>query len=129
MILARTFLLTLIFAMSGFNACPQTLQTLVSFANTNGAIPTGLTLGNDGNFYGLTDSGGNTNLNNGYGYGTVFSLTTNGLLTTLMELVRLRHRRWVKTATSMARHTKAVTSISTSVMVMGRFSKQQPTGH
>jgi uncharacterized repeat protein (TIGR03803 family) len=85
MILARTFLLTLIFAMGGSIACPQTLQTLVSFANTNGAIPTGLTPGNDGNFYGLTDSGGNTNLNNGYGYGTVFSLTTNGLLTTLVR--------------------------------------------
>jgi uncharacterized repeat protein (TIGR03803 family) len=84
MILARTFLLTLIFAMGGFNAFPQTLQTLVSFANTNGAIPTGLTLGNDGNFYGLTDSGGNTNLNNGYGYGTVFKLTPNGSLTTLV---------------------------------------------
>jgi uncharacterized repeat protein (TIGR03803 family) len=83
--LARIFLLTLIFAMSGFIASAQTFQTLVSFANTNGAIPTGLTLGNDGNFYGLTDSGGNTNLNNGYGYGTVFRLTTNGLLTTLVR--------------------------------------------
>jgi uncharacterized repeat protein (TIGR03803 family) len=82
--LSRTFLLALIFAMSGFNAFPQTFQTLFTFANTNGAIPTGLTLGNDGNFYGLTDSGGDTNLNSGYGYGTVFKLNTNGQLATLV---------------------------------------------
>ena len=72
------------FAMSGFIASAQTFQTLVSFANTNGAIPTGLSPGDDGNFYGLADSGGNTNLNFGYGYGTVFKLTTNGSLTTLV---------------------------------------------
>ena len=82
--LTRILLLTLIFAMSGFTACSQTFQTLFSFANTNGAIPTGLTLGKDGNFYGLADSGGNTNLNFGYGYGTVFRLTPNGQLTTLV---------------------------------------------
>src|SRR5277367_4334781 len=82
--LTRTFLLALIFTMSGFTAFPQTFQTLVSFANTNGATPTGLTPGNDGNFCGLTDSGGHTNLNSGYGYGTVFKLTTNGSLTTLV---------------------------------------------
>ena len=84
--LNRIFLLMLIFAMSGFTVFPQTFQMLFSFANTNGAIPTGLTPGDDGNFYGLTDSGGNTNLNSGYGYGTVFKLTTNGSLTTLVYL-------------------------------------------
>ena len=82
--LARIFLLTLFFTLCGFIASAQTLQTLVSFANTNGAIPTGLTLGSDGNFYGLADSGGNTNLNFGYGYGTVFKVTTSGSLTTLV---------------------------------------------
>ena len=82
--LSRTFLLTLIFALSGFISSAQTFQTVFSFANTNGAIPTGLTLGNDGNFYGLADSGGNTNLNFGFGYGTVFRLSTNGQLTTLV---------------------------------------------
>ena len=57
----------------------QTLQTLFSFSNTNGANPAAaLTLGNDGNFYGTTYSGG------GYGYGTVFKVTIDGTLTTLV---------------------------------------------
>ena len=62
----------------------QTLQTLCSFNHTNGSEPkAALTLGNDGNFYGTTWEGGNINLNNGNGYGTVFMVTTNGTLTTL----------------------------------------------
>lgn len=36
-----------------------------------------MTLGNDGNFYGMTASGGD------YNSGTVFQMTTNGILTTL----------------------------------------------
>jgi uncharacterized repeat protein (TIGR03803 family) len=64
-----------------------TLTTLVSFSgtSTNGAGPEGaLALGNDGNFYGTTSSGGNTSLNQGAGWGTVFKVTTNGTLTTLV---------------------------------------------
>jgi len=58
------------------------LTTLVSFANTNGAAPcAALTLGNDGNFYGTTEEGGNIS----YGYGTVFKVTTNGELTSLVS--------------------------------------------
>jgi uncharacterized repeat protein (TIGR03803 family) len=61
-----------------------TLTTLVSFNFTNGAFPlAALTLGNDGNFYGTTEDGGNTKLNDGYGYGTIFQVTANGKLTTL----------------------------------------------
>ncbi|MGB8369448.1 MAG: choice-of-anchor tandem repeat GloVer-containing protein [Verrucomicrobiia bacterium] len=57
----------------------QTIQTLCSFNGTNGAMPMGvLTLGTDGNFYGTTGFG------SGYGYGTVFKVTTNGTLTPLV---------------------------------------------
>jgi len=45
--------------------------------------PSRLVQGNDGNFYGTTEIGGNTNLNGGLGYGTVFTVTTNGTLTSL----------------------------------------------
>ncbi len=62
-----------------------TMISLVSFNGTNGLSPeAGLTLGNDGNFYGTTEGGGDTNLNGGYGYGTIFCVTTNGRLTTLV---------------------------------------------
>jgi uncharacterized repeat protein (TIGR03803 family) len=58
------------------------LTTLVSFSNTNGALPiAGLTLGNDGNFYGTTAHGGT----NSGDYGTIFQVTTNGVLTSLVS--------------------------------------------
>ena len=57
------------------------LTTLVSFGNTNGANPqAGLVQANDGSLYGTTAFGGT----NG-GYGTIFKLTTNGTLTTLVS--------------------------------------------
>jgi uncharacterized repeat protein (TIGR03803 family) len=61
------------------------LTTLVSFNSTNGAYPSAaLILGNDGNFYGMTSQGGITNSANQNGMGTVFMVTTNGTLTTLV---------------------------------------------
>jgi uncharacterized repeat protein (TIGR03803 family) len=63
-----------------------TLTTLVAFNNTNGASPSaGLVQGKDGNLYGTAQAGGDLSLNGGYGYGTVFKITTNGALTTLVQ--------------------------------------------
>lgn len=53
-------------------ATPSDPQT-----NSDGAIPSGLTLGADGLFYGVTQIGGVT------GYGTIFKMTSAGLLTTI----------------------------------------------
>lgn len=55
------------------------LNTLYTFsgASDGGSPMAGLTLGSDGYFYGTTTSGGD------YSYGTIFKITTNGLLTTL----------------------------------------------
>jgi uncharacterized repeat protein (TIGR03803 family) len=65
-----------------------TLTSLYSFTRGNdGATPeAGLVQGSDGNFYGTTCLGGATNhdaLIGTYGCGTVFKISTNGLLTSL----------------------------------------------
>ncbi len=60
------------------------LTILHSFAGADGASPDSLVKGADGNFYGTTFEGGNTNLAlDSAGYGTVFKMTTAGALTTL----------------------------------------------
>jgi uncharacterized repeat protein (TIGR03803 family) len=52
--------------------------------STDGALPYApLLQGADGNFYGMTSQGGNTNLADGNGYGTIFRITPTGTLTTL----------------------------------------------
>src|SRR5437899_9892399 len=57
------------------------LTTLISFDNSNGANPyAGLAQGNDGNFYGTTYQGTASTY-----YGSVFRVTTNGALTTLVS--------------------------------------------
>jgi uncharacterized repeat protein (TIGR03803 family) len=58
---------------------------LYSFTNVaDGAVPeAGLAQGTDGQLYGTTSAGGNTNLGGGTGYGTVFKITTNGQFTLL----------------------------------------------
>jgi uncharacterized repeat protein (TIGR03803 family) len=61
-----------------------TLTTLAFFDFTNGAWPeAALRLGTDGNFYGTTGDGGITNSTYPDGMGTVFRVTTNGVLTTV----------------------------------------------
>jgi uncharacterized repeat protein (TIGR03803 family) len=62
-----------------------TLYTFCSQMNcTDGAGPnSGLVQGTDGNFYGTTVLGGNTNNGGTYGNGTVFQITPSGSLTTL----------------------------------------------
>jgi len=58
-----------------------TFTTLVVFDNTNGALSSfsGLLLAADGYFYGTTDRGG------AFQRGTVFRMSTNGVLTTLVS--------------------------------------------
>ncbi len=69
-----------------------TLKTLYSFcAKTNcadGSEPVSVVQGADGNFYGLTPSGGNQNDGGGNGNGTVFKVTPAGTLTTLYNFCR-----------------------------------------
>jgi uncharacterized repeat protein (TIGR03803 family) len=64
-----------------------TLTTLVSFNGTNGSVPTALVQGRDSNLYGTTYEGGlgfvSNSANEYAGYGSVFKLSTNGILTTL----------------------------------------------
>ncbi len=58
------------------------LTTPVLFADTNGANPSALIMGNDGNFYGTTAWGGNISQFK-IGFGTVFRLTPEGTFTNL----------------------------------------------
>lgn len=68
-----------------FKITPQgTLTTLWQFNGTNGQYPAaGLVQGVDGNFYGTTREGGNINLNNGHGWGTVFRISPSGVFSNL----------------------------------------------
>jgi len=62
-----------------------TLTTLTKFEATNGGHPfAGVVQASDGNFYGTTYYGGNLLLNGGNGYGTVFQMTPDGTLNTLV---------------------------------------------
>ena len=65
----------------------QTLTTLANFNGINGASPNApLVQGSDGNFYGITIGGGdsdNCNFIRSTGCGTVFKMTSGGTLTTL----------------------------------------------
>ncbi len=66
-----------------FKVTPSgTLTTLHSFEGTDGSFPTGIVLGDDGNFYGTTSNGGSSS-NCSSGCGTVFKITPAGKLTML----------------------------------------------
>jgi uncharacterized repeat protein (TIGR03803 family) len=76
--------MTLLAAMAllSFTARAQLLQSQVLFdfpTAASGEHPNELALGPDGNFYGTTSGGGSN------GHGTVFKMTTNGMLTTLVS--------------------------------------------
>ena len=59
------------------------LATLLNFSpNTNGSYPSKLMRGSDGFYYGTTGYGGGSAK---YNAGTIFRISTNGLLTTLFE--------------------------------------------
>jgi uncharacterized repeat protein (TIGR03803 family) len=61
------------------------LTRLVSFSGADGWEPAGgLVQAADGYFYGTTVWGGNLSLNAGWGFGTVFKMSSAGALTTLV---------------------------------------------
>ena len=62
---------------SSFTVTTSTLTTMAYLDQTTGTGPIGLTLGNDGNFYGVTAAGGEQNA------GTIFEVTPSGAPTTL----------------------------------------------
>lgn len=70
-----------------FKMTPEgVLTTLVIFEGPNGAYPTGgLIEGADGYLYGTTNEGGDLSLSDGTGGGTIFKMTRDGDLTTLVQ--------------------------------------------
>ena len=64
-----------------------TLSTVYNFCSlpncADGRDSSGLVQGNDGDFYGTTATGGNTNFCSGDGCGSIYKVTTGGVLTTL----------------------------------------------
>jgi uncharacterized repeat protein (TIGR03803 family) len=82
----RIAVVLLLVAIQSGGASGQTLSTLYQFGKVDGVTPAaGLVQGSDGYFYGTTRIGGNLNVNNGFGYGTVFQISSAGTLTTLHQ--------------------------------------------
>ena len=77
----RACALSVLWATTTVTLPAQTFKSLKSFDNTDAALPWAtLIQGNDGNFYGTTQNGGNTACT--LGCGTIFRITPNGKLTT-----------------------------------------------
>jgi uncharacterized repeat protein (TIGR03803 family) len=77
----RACALFVVWAATTMTLSAQTFKSLDSFDNTDAAFPWAtLIQGNDGNFYGTTQNGGNTACD--LGCGTIFKITPNGKLTT-----------------------------------------------
>jgi uncharacterized repeat protein (TIGR03803 family) len=76
--------------------------TLISFDGPNGFNPLGgLVLGKDGNFYGTTIAWGTSGNPVTYSVGTVFKLTTNGVLTVLHYFTGSAEEGWEPHGTLM----------------------------
>ena len=72
--------LAIAIAAREFSSSAQVLQTIYSFTNPNGASPRGaLTVGVDGNFYGVTSAGGSNFC------GTIFKVAPSGIVTTVFS--------------------------------------------
>jgi uncharacterized repeat protein (TIGR03803 family) len=77
----RACALFVLLATTAVTLHAQTFKALRSFDNTDAALPWAtLVQGNDGNFYGTTQNGGNTACT--LGCGTIFKITPSGKLTT-----------------------------------------------
>ncbi len=85
--LERAGVVSLLCVVAAIASRAQTFTTLHNFDGTDGADPSGLVQGTDGNFYGTTGNGGAINPcsanGGGPGCGTVFQITPIGTLTTL----------------------------------------------
>jgi uncharacterized repeat protein (TIGR03803 family) len=83
----------LLWAMAAIALPAQTLTVLHSFDGTDGEEPSRLVQGTDGNFYGVTTEGGGANKGCSNDFedtcGTVFTITPNGMLTTLYNFCSL----------------------------------------
>jgi uncharacterized repeat protein (TIGR03803 family) len=77
----RACALFVLWATTAVTLPAQTFESLKSFDNTHGALPWAtLVQGDDGNFYGTTQNGGNTACD--LGCGTIFEITSIGKVTT-----------------------------------------------